>query len=156
MNLLKDRLRMLLTIQFSTVFATPDVPKELSNNRPHLSRQAQLEIKQKWYNEYIELEKIVNEWDPIGLIYCGAPDDEYDCLSMQILFWLHEGKTVEQIQEFIIEELNEHFGYGVKNIRKKEDQDVFLKKCNSASVKIVDWFKGLNNEGGSIDANAYN
>ncbi|MEN6412500.1 MAG: hypothetical protein ABFC84_07025 [Veillonellales bacterium] len=114
--------------------------KEMMITRIHLERERQKEIKQKCSRRYKELEKIVNEWDPVGLISGGAPEDEYDCLTMQILFLLHEGKDTEEIQGFIIDELDEHFGYGVTNIRK-EYHEAFIKKCNDASTKIVDWFK---------------
>ncbi len=110
--------------------------------RIHLARERQKEIKQKWSRQYKGLEKIVNEWDPVGLINGGAPEDEYDCLTTQILFLLHEGKDTGEIQTFIIEELDEHFGHGVKNIRK-EYHEAFIKKCNDASIKIVDWFKNF-------------
>lgn len=108
--------------------------------RIHLPRERQKEIKQKWSRQYEELEKIVNKWDPVGLISGGAPEDEYDCLSTQILFLLHKGKDTVEIQEFILEELDEHFGYGLKNIRK-EYHETFIKGCNEASLEIADWFK---------------
>ena len=50
-----------------------------------LSREEQKEMKRKWLKQYNELELIINEWDPIGLIRGGAPEDEYDCLSTQLL-----------------------------------------------------------------------
>jgi hypothetical protein len=114
--------------------------KGMMITRIHLARERQKEIKQKWSRQYKELEKIVNEWDPVGLISGGAPEDEYDCLTTQILFLLREGKDTIEIQKFIIEELDEHFGYGGTNIRK-EHHEAFIKMCNDASIKIVDWFK---------------
>lgn len=106
----------------------------------HLPRERQKGIKQKWSRQYEELEKIVNEWDPAGLISGGAPTYEYNCLSTQILFLLHEGKDTVKIQEFILEKLDEHFGYGLKNI-SKEYHETFIKRCNEATLEIVGWFK---------------
>lgn len=34
---------------------------------------------------FAELRALVNEWDPIGLIEAGAPEDEFDCLVGPIL-----------------------------------------------------------------------
>jgi len=110
--------------------------------RINLPREKQKEVKKEWTRQYRELEKIVNEWDPVGLIRGGAPDDEYDCLTTQILYLLHKGKNAEELREFILAELDEHFGYGLNCIRI-EYRDKFLDSCNSISLRIEDWFNTL-------------
>ena len=56
-----------------------------------LSRKSQLELKKKCSKQNKELERILNDWDPMNLIRYGAPDDEYDCLGTQLLNLLHKG-----------------------------------------------------------------
>ncbi|EGO63401.1 hypothetical protein [Acetonema longum] len=116
----------------------------------HLTREEQKEIKKRLNNQYQQLEKLVNEWDPIGLIRGGAPKDEYDCLTAQLLALLHEGKNAEELMKFIITELDEHFGYGLSNIRE-DCHDKFLKKCSDVSVKIVDWWGNNSDDQGNVN-----
>lgn len=107
--------------------------------RYHLTREEQKEIKNRWSEQYQQLEVIVNRWDPVGLIRGGAPKDEYDCLTTQLLALLHKGATPEVLKNFIVVELNQHFGYGISNINE-EYQEKFNKNCSEFSEKIVNWY----------------
>lgn len=90
---------------------------------------------QKVYNTDFEvLTRLVNEWDPIGLIRGGAPEDEYDCLVTKILSKLYSGIESHNLEDFLKVELNEHFGYSVSKSNK-----TLLIFC----VKVYHWF---NNE----------
>jgi hypothetical protein len=59
---------------------------------------------------FAELRDLVNEWDPIGLINTGAPEDEYDCLVGPILRRLEAETSVHEIAAFLDHEMVEHFG----------------------------------------------
>src|SRR5436190_21775407 len=59
---------------------------------------------------FAELQDLVNEWDPIGLIQAGAPEDEYDCLVGPILRRLEDHTPVHEIAAFLDHEMVDHFG----------------------------------------------
>lgn len=105
----------------------------------YLTRAEQKEIKIKWSEQYLRLEEIVNEWDPIGLIRGGAPKDEYDCLTTQLLSRLYGGEKVEDIRRFVFEELDEHFGYGLNKIRC-DYKSRFIEKTDKYVNKIWEWY----------------
>jgi hypothetical protein len=50
--------------------------------------------------------KILNEWDPIP----SSPEDEYDCLTHQIISKLHNGASKKDIETIIGSEIINHFG----------------------------------------------
>ena len=69
------------------------------------------QIRDRWS----ELRKLINEWDPLGVISFGAPADEYDCMSGPLLRRLEEHATVEDIAEYLTAELRDHFGVTISD-----------------------------------------
>lgn len=59
----------------------------------------------------LELRRLLNEWDPIGVYGEGsqAPLDEYDCLR-GVIGMLREGSSKSAVATFLIRELKDHFG----------------------------------------------
>jgi hypothetical protein len=53
---------------------------------------------------------LLNDWDPVGLIGLGAPEDEYECLVGPVLARLAAGQDVDQIANFLRQQLDGHFG----------------------------------------------
>jgi hypothetical protein len=41
-------------------------------------------LKLKFKQDFDKAQSFVNDFDPCGLIYSGAPNDEYDCLTTQL------------------------------------------------------------------------
>lgn len=101
----------------------------------------------KHYNElYLRLEPIVNEWDPIGLIAGGAPNDEYDCITVQLISLLKQEKNQNDIYEFIIHELDYHLGMGIDSVNDMY-KERFINKHREFSLSLVKWYseiRGLN------------
>jgi hypothetical protein len=89
---------------------------------------------------YNGIEVIVNEWDPIGFIAGGTPDDEYDCISVHLILLLKAKKTEQDIYDFVVNELDDHFGMGIKSI-KPEYMDNFIKKHSIFSKKLIEWYQ---------------
>lgn len=110
------------------------------NMANHLSREEQKAIKKRWLNQYKELEKMVNEWDPVGLISDGAPEDEYDCLSTQLLSLLQQGKQIDEIRTFIFKELDEHFAYKIACLQNTYHER-YIQRLDSFCEKMLDWYK---------------
>ncbi len=69
-----------------------------------------MDKKAKLKNDLILVQDLINSFDPCGLIRGGAPIDEYDCLTTQILSGLYQNKSKVDIADLIIAELDHHFG----------------------------------------------
>jgi len=55
------------------------------------------------------LRRLLNEWDPIGVMSGeDAPSEEYDCL-FGVLGQLHKGASREQLAAYLSEQLVHHF-----------------------------------------------
>jgi hypothetical protein len=57
-----------------------------------------------------QLNDLLCEWDPIGVMSLGAPRDEYDCLIGPLTTLLESGATTADIGRFLRKELVDHFG----------------------------------------------
>ena len=57
-----------------------------------------------------QLNELLCEWDPIGVMTVGAPRDEYDCLIGPLLTLLQSGGTVTDIERNLRTEIVNHFG----------------------------------------------
>jgi hypothetical protein len=57
--------------------------------------------------------RMVNAWDPVGLLACGAPEDEYDCIVQRVLSDLHNGKAPQVLSEDLTTFIAGHFGSAV-------------------------------------------
>jgi hypothetical protein len=68
------------------------------------------DLKHKYKDDFEIVQSFVNEFDPCGLINSGAPIDEYDCLTNQLLSATYNGKTRTEIKELILHEIEHHFG----------------------------------------------
>jgi len=67
------------------------------------------ELKAKYKQDFKKVSFLVNEIDLCGLIKGGAPPDEYDCLTDQILNCLYKRQSRAEIKGLIINELVYHF-----------------------------------------------
>ena len=56
------------------------------------------------------LRAMINAWDPIGLIACGTPEDEYDCITHRVLGLLHSQADAAAISKSLATFLPYHFG----------------------------------------------
>lgn len=52
------------------------------------------------------------EWDPIGLADSPCPRDEYDAYLLQVVSRLQQGKTVDQVADYLGQIASEHMGLG--------------------------------------------
>ncbi|MDI4645811.1 hypothetical protein [Cohnella hashimotonis] len=110
----------------------------------HPSNTQVKNLKKQYDALYMQLEPIVNEWDPIGLINGGAPKDEYDCITVQLISLLQQGRDQKDIFEFIIHELDDHFGMGIETI-KGDYKERFIKKHRDFSIRLVKWYSTIIN-----------
>ncbi len=95
--------------------------------------------KDNYKSNFLELTKIINEWDPIGLISCSAPEDEYSCVTEKILSILYKGGETEEIKTYIFNDMREHFGLN-KEIKKDYIENYNI-KIENVCQKICFWFK---------------
>jgi len=81
------------------------------------------ELKAKYKKDFTTVSKLVNEFDPCGLIAGGAPSDEYDCLTQQLLSFIYDKKSEQEIKALIIHEVDHHFGTPVEEEFKAKFND---------------------------------
>jgi hypothetical protein len=68
------------------------------------------DLKHQFKEDFNKVQEFVNDFDPCGLINSGAPIDEYDCLTNQLLSAIYSGKQRTEIKGLISREIIEHFG----------------------------------------------
>lgn len=106
----------------------------------HPSITAIEKLKQKYKDLYPKVQLLVNQWDPVGLIGGGAPQDEYDCISVQLIELLLQGKKSSEMYDFIVHELDDHFGMGITSI-PDEYKEQFIQKHTRFSEQITSWYE---------------
>jgi hypothetical protein len=79
------------------------------------------DLKNKYKNDFTIVRDLFNSFDPCGLIQGGAPIDEYDCLTTQILSGIYQIKSKQELVDLIITELDQHF----RTIDKSKISDKF-------------------------------
>lgn len=81
-------------------------------------------------HEWRGLQRLLNEWDPIGVSPdVGGPDDEYSCLYGPLMRSLHRKASATEIADFLRGELSDHFGINPD----ASQPDAFARR-------LVDWF----------------
>jgi hypothetical protein len=91
-----------------------------------MSTQKQSKIRQVFKEHEKQLNELFRKYcDPLP----GTPDDEYDCLTHQILSYLQNGKKQSDITLLISREFNEHFGISVPST-----------KIESVTKEILKWW----------------
>ncbi len=68
--------------------------------------------KENFINDFKKISKLVNEFDPCGLILSGAPIDEYDSLTNILISSLYNKKSKLEIEKVIINEVENYYGIG--------------------------------------------
>lgn len=92
------------------------------------------EIRRKYQADFDIAKRMVNAFDPCGLINAGAPDDEYNGLIHQILSRIYNKMTTAEIRSFVLHEIEHHFGCSVTDEDKTQfsiDIDKMLKQLKS-------------------------
>ena len=87
--------------------------------------------------DFLELRKIVNKFDPLGLIRGGAPENEHDNVTQKLIRNLYDHK-LENVRALLIDCYDE-YGFNGRNI-KEEFRDRFNKKIEDTYKLIEDWY----------------
>jgi hypothetical protein len=82
-------------------------------------------------HEWRGLQRLLNEWDPIGVSPdLGGPDDEYSCLYGPLMTSLQREASAPEIAGFLRAELSDHFGINPDASRPDE-----------FAGRLVKWFR---------------
>jgi hypothetical protein len=95
--------------------------EEYPNSEYHGGANPQLRLIEKfpWEEnrnhkaDFLIVQKIINEFDPCGLIEAGAPIDEYEFMTNKILSFVYNKKNFEEVTQNISKELVENFGLDI-------------------------------------------
>jgi hypothetical protein len=76
-------------------------------------------------NKYSSVKKAIDEWDPIGLLGMGCPDDEYDPEIRDIVRLLSEINSLDEL------------AVGIQKVFIKWfEEEIPIVKCYPAALKI--------------------
>ena len=90
------------------------------------------ESKIKYKNDFVKVTKLINEFDPCGLIEGGAPVDEYESLTNNILSSIYNRTSRQEIKKKILNELIHYFG--------KSDLNKINEYCKTEFLNYLDEF----------------
>ncbi|MBD8499083.1 hypothetical protein [Paenibacillus arenosi] len=68
------------------------------------------------------IKPLVDEWDPLGLLALGAPDDEYDCLTLYLMERCLEDWNRSQLTHDLCSFIEGHFGIGPCMMKRERAQ----------------------------------
>ncbi|MFA9189049.1 hypothetical protein AAGV33_12265 [Flavobacterium sp. FBOR7N2.3] len=94
------------------------------------------ELKVKYKADFKKIQDFVNTFDPCGLIFGGAPDNEYDCLTSHLISGVYTNKSRQDLKEIILHEINDHFGTPDLLIIKKPHKTEFYKDLDKLLDKL--------------------
>jgi hypothetical protein len=77
----------------------------------HEHKKIKAELKAKYLDAFNKIQKLVNDFDPCGFIESGAPIDEYDCLTNQLMSGIFDNKSRLELKTIILHEIEHHFGF---------------------------------------------
>ena len=86
-----------------------NIKTELSKNNV---REFRRKIKEQYGSFYNQVTEIFNRHDPIALIKCGAPSDEYGYEISRILAQLKNAESVLEARKIIYDVFDQSFNYG--------------------------------------------
>ena len=94
------------------------------------------ELKTTHKGDFEKVQRIVNDFDPCGFIHFGAPIDEYDCLTNQLLGAAYNGKTRTDIKNLILYEIEHHFGTPDLEILDEQHKTDFYNEIENLISKL--------------------
>ncbi|MGQ7889182.1 hypothetical protein [Paenibacillus sp. WC2504] len=92
-------------------------------------------------SDFLVIREIVNQFDPMGLIGMGAPDDEHDRLTQKIIRSLYD-HNIDKIKDLLIDCYDE-YGSSGRDI-KEEYQESFNRKIQTTYNQIEVWYLNKN------------
>lgn len=99
------------------------------------------ELKVKYKNDFTELTKLVNSFDPCGLIEGGAPDDEYDSITQQLLSFAYNRRTKDEMRELILHEIEHYFGTPDLKTMNEADRTKFYRDLDELLSHVEQRFR---------------
>ena len=101
-------------------------------NNP-LSKEERDYLKEKYTKYFLLVREIINDFDPVGLMAAGAPEDEHDTLTGQVLRSIVNDR-INDIRQTLIDSYD-RYGFGADKIEEKY-KDIFNKRIEETTLKI--------------------
>jgi len=90
----------------------------------------------KYKNDFLTVRKFINEFDPCDLIKIVATEDEYDCMTQQIISYLYAKRSNQEIKDLIVHEIETHFGLTNPKDFKEPDRSMFFAELETFIIKV--------------------
>ncbi|MDF2921659.1 MAG: hypothetical protein K0R57_573 [Paenibacillaceae bacterium] len=103
-----------------------------------LSKEEREYLKNKYTKYFLLVREIINQLDPVGLIEMGAPEDEHDTLTGQVLR-LIVNNQIKDVRQTLIDSYD-RYGFGADKI-EEEFKGIFYKHIEETTDKINNLFK---------------
>lgn len=98
------------------------------------------DIKAKYLRDMEVVRGLVNEFDPCGLVHSGFPPDEYDCMNGGILRLIYDGKPRQDIKDYMIHEIEYHFGTPDVSVLEEPYKSEFFRDLDKVLDGLEDHF----------------
>ncbi|MEK3917243.1 hypothetical protein NSU08_39145 [Paenibacillus sp. FSL H7-0331] len=89
------------------------------------------------------VKQIIDELDPVDLLDMGAPEDEHDFLTADVLKILIDDRLVE-VKQLLINAYSD-YGFGVEKV-VDENKESFYKKIEDTTIKINSIYNAVKEE----------
>jgi hypothetical protein len=98
-------------------------------------------LKKQYTNDFEQLRKMMNDWDPMALISLGCPEDEYDVYTNRVLSILYRYKAMPNVG---LEKLNDYlklFDKDIKEVEMVSNGEFSTINVMEFTESIMNWFK---------------
>ena len=103
-----------------------------------LSKEEKDYLKKKHTKYFLLVREIINELDPVGLVEMGAPEDEHDTLTGQVLALIVNDR-IKDVRQTLIDSYD-RYGFGVDKLEEAY-KDIFYKQIDKTTVQINNLYK---------------
>ena len=107
--------------------------KEYQNSENHGGGNPQLRLIEKfpWEEnrdykaDFLIVQKVINEFNPCGLVENGSPSNEYDFMTNKVLSFVYNKNNIDETLQAILRELIDNFGLDIlENDSQKLKSDI--------------------------------
>ena len=98
-------------------------------------------LKKQYANDFEQLQKMMNEWDPMALISLGCPEDEYDKYTNRVLSILYRYKAMPNECQDKLNDYLKLFDEDIKEMAMGSNGKFFTMNVKEFTGRILNWFK---------------
>jgi hypothetical protein len=98
-------------------------------------------LKKQYTNDFEQLRRMMNDWDPMALISFGCPEDEYDEYTNRVLSILYRYKAMPNECQDRLNEYLKLFDEDIKEMEISSNGEFSTMSVKEFTESIMNWFK---------------